>query len=102
MPDFAKRKCYYIDPNQKNPNGFIPSLVFEDESGFYPMVGSGEFAQPWYWGTDLETAQKLAAEANAELGLTPEDVARILASSITASIREDATQQDAEDRYNRG
>lgn len=93
------RICYYIDPHQRNPQGFIPSVVTEGEPGFCPLVGSGEHAEPWYWGTDLETAERICAQANVDLGLTPYDVSNIIDSSITQQIRNDAAHETATARY---
>lgn len=49
------------------------SVVFENESGFYPLIGKGELSEPWFWGKTLEKAQTVCFNANRELGLTPED-----------------------------
>lgn len=91
----APRMCFYIVEGQFHPtNGYIPSLVTEDEPGHSPMAGRGELSEPWYWGTDLETARRVCAMVNLEdFGLTEEDAADIVASSIGASIRTDAHRQ---------
>ena len=87
----TQRQCYYIDPSQGSWNeeletyGYIPSIVREHEPGHYALLGSGEFAQPWYWGATLEDAQAIADKGNHDLGLTPDDVIDIMASSIRAS-----------------
>ncbi|MEU4243091.1 hypothetical protein [Actinoplanes sp. NPDC026619] len=49
------------------------------------MRGNGPLASPWYWGDDLVTARRIAAQANATLGLTDSDVRDIVASSFRAS-----------------
>ncbi len=92
------RQCFYIPEDQFVPGrGYIPSLVTEDEPGHSPMSGRGEFSEPWYWGMDIDTARRIAAEANArDFGLTPEQVDAIISSSIAASIRVDS----ARDRLN--
>lgn len=77
------RWCYYV-PSSSNydGNGFVPSLVVEGVAGHVPMMGRGEAAQPWYWGNTLDEAQRTCAVANARLGLTPEECAAIVASSM--------------------
>lgn len=82
MPE--SRTCFYI-PNDAyvEGKGFIPSLVTENEPGHAPLVGNGEFAEPWYWGQTYKEATAIAAAENAKLGLTPDDVTAILLSSMT-------------------
>lgn len=93
------RHAFWIDESRRpGPRGHIPSVVFEGVSGHYPMVGQGEHAQPWYWG-DTDTAKRLAAEANAALGLTPEDVSDIILSSMFAENIEAASREAAQARY---
>ncbi|KKL65237.1 hypothetical protein LCGC14_2156990 [marine sediment metagenome] len=76
--------CYYVpeqDPTEHG--GYVPSLVIEDESGHYPMLGNGECAQPWVWGKTIEEARAVADNRNTQkLGLSPERVAQIIASSM--------------------
>ena len=67
---------------QRQSQGYIPSAVFEGEAGHAPMLGNGAFAQPWFWGHTREEAERTCAKANERLGHTPEDVARIVASSM--------------------
>lgn len=95
------RRCYYVDETMKSPNGYIPAIVVEGESGFTPCVGSGEQSQPWYWGHNFVDARRLAAEANKKLGLTPQDVTAILTSSIATQIREDAERERHRNRVER-
>lgn len=79
--------CYYIDSTQDTSvhGGFVPSIVVECEAGHYPMIGDPKTLQaPWVWGSDLETAEAIAASVNEGLGLTEADVVRIVASSMRA------------------
>jgi hypothetical protein len=90
VPDLQPGKfCYYVDPTQDTRvyGGYVPSVVIEGESGHYPMLGQGEYAAPWVWGTDLKLANQCAIEKNHDLGLTEERVAQIIASSMQASMR---------------
>ena len=36
------RFCYIIPHDAKTPLGYLPSMVYENESGHYPMTGSGD------------------------------------------------------------
>lgn len=93
------RRCFYIPEGQCHPDrGYIPSIVTEGEPGHSPLIGNGEYAEPWYWG-DLEQATRIAIEANAKLGLTEQDAKEIVASSIGASIKADAQKTKADDRF---
>lgn len=88
MPDFSRPWCYSIEENSRDAEGYIPVVVFEGESGFYPLAGNGACAQPWHWGRSREEADAICAKANAELGIAPEEAARIRDSSLLASLRE--------------
>ena len=84
----GKRKCYYIPPDQRDEEGYIPSLVIEDEPGHTPFRGNGPCASPWHWGRTYEQARDLAAEMNRkDFGLDEMQVAAIMISSIRASRR---------------
>ena len=78
------RFCYYVNPIQDptNHGGFVPSAVYENESGHFPMLGQGEFAQPWVWGETLADAEGVADKTNRDLGLSPKDVAQIISRSM--------------------
>lgn len=96
------RWCYAVIPGQRHPErGYIPSIVTEGESGHAPLVGRDDDSEPWYWGTTWEQAQATAASCNADLGLSPEDVDEIMASSIRASIREGSAAERASARIAR-
>lgn len=79
-----KRRAFYVDETMKTDQGYIPSVVTEGEPGHTPFAFNGEFASPWYWGHDIETARKIATQLNAELGLTEADVREIVLSSMAA------------------
>lgn len=81
-----KRTCFFIPlDSYVEGKGFIPSVVTENEPGHAPLVGSGEFAEPWYWGHTYDEARTVADAENAKLGLTPDDVTIIILSSMGAS-----------------
>lgn len=82
----GKRFCYAIVASSYDDHhGYIPVAVFEGVSGYFPMRGSGAGAVPWYWGHDLDTAERIAAEHNAAMGITPHDAGLIVASSMWPS-----------------
>jgi hypothetical protein len=85
MPDFSRRWCFAIREYSRDEHGYIPGVVFENEPGFYPLAGNGPCAQPWYWGTTREEADRACAHANAEAGISPEEAARIEESARLAS-----------------
>lgn len=74
--------CYTVLEHQYDAEGFIPSTVFEGESGHYPMTGQGECSSPWHWGKTFEQAKEVCQIQNERLGLTREDVVRITLSSF--------------------
>lgn len=79
------RQCFYIPADAHvDGKGFVPSLVTEGEPGHAPLVGSGAFAQPYYWGDTYDKAKATAETENTKLGLTPDDVAEIIISSMRA------------------
>lgn len=93
-----KRWCFYIPQGQCNENGYIPSVVTEDEPGHAPLVGRGSMSQPWYWGHEYEQACKIARECNLERGLSDDDVDEIVISSVAASCRQDGRVAAARER----
>ena len=79
----TNRQCFYIPENQFDENGWIPSLVTENEPGHAPLTGNGACAAPWYWGRTLGEAQATAVRENARtFGLTAEDSLQIVLSSM--------------------
>lgn len=71
------RVCYYIMETETRDGQYIPCIVTENKAGFQHT--------DWLWGKDLELARKCAADKNEALGLTPEDVDKIITSSFRAS-----------------
>lgn len=76
------RTCFYIPVGQYDDQGYIPSLVTENEPGHAPLTGNGSHAAPWHWGRTYEDAQKIAEEENRRIGVSPEDALQIVASSM--------------------
>jgi hypothetical protein len=69
------RKAYFVSQlEQLINNGYTVCIAVENEPGYYRTN--------WYWNTDFATAEQLAAEKNAALGLTEKDAARIIFSSM--------------------
>lgn len=103
MTDTPKRQCYAVFAGQWNPDmGYIPSVVTEGEAGHSPLIGRGELSSPWYWSRTLEDAQRICDYHNAkDFHLTTEEAKEIIASSITASIREDASRERSTERYDK-
>ena len=99
MTDTKPRLVLYVDETMQTPNGYIPSAVEEGIAGHSPMMGRGEFAEPWYFGPTIEEAKKQVDEFNAKLGIDPNTARDIVLSSMTASIREDAARRTHEERY---
>jgi len=62
---------------------YIPSIVFEDESGHFPMRGNDD-QLPYYWGTSAREIKATCLQMNAERHITKEDASRITTSSIRA------------------
>lgn len=84
MPDFAQPHCFYIPPDQGSEAenlGYIPSLVFANESGHFPMAGD-ETQAPWRWGS-YEQARRVAEHENERLGISSRRVALIIAASMS-------------------
>ena len=73
------------DSFSEKHGGFIPSVVYENKPGHYPMTGNGEFSEPWVWGKDFEKAEKIASEHNARMGISEDEANEILLSSMFPS-----------------
>lgn len=91
QPDFSKPHVFAAFPELVTERGAIPALVFQDESGFYPMGdpkwdGDPRSPQPWYWGSTVEQCQATCDRQNAERGFTQEQVDAVIASSLRASL----------------
>ena len=82
--------CYYIEPCQDpaEHGGFVPSIVFEDESGHSPLLGRGDCASAWVWGKTLEEAEKICKDLNlSKLGVDEREANRIVTKSMFGSVR---------------
>lgn len=77
--------CIVVLQTQQVDRGWVPSVVYEGVPGHFPLTEAREFTSPWMWRPSLEQAKALAAEANAELGVTPQRATEILLSSIGAA-----------------
>ena len=83
--DTSKRTCFWIPVDPYDEGGFVPALITEGEPGYDLMAGNRErFQSPWYWGKTREQAAGIAAAENTRKGLTEQDVAEIVASSLAA------------------
>jgi hypothetical protein len=80
----ANRYCFWIPPTPQDENGYVPVMITEGRPGYTVMQGQGDSAGPDYWGETRQEALALAAEANIRLGLSDQDVADIIASSLSA------------------
>lgn len=87
----SRRWCYWIPADgYVEGHGFRVSVVFEHEPGHHP-TGDDDWMidafkrKPWFWGHDYGEAKKVAEELNRDkLGLSAEDAASIVASSMAA------------------
>ena len=80
--------CYYINPAQDpdEHGGYVPSMVRRGESGHFPMLGRGAYATPWIWGKTLAEAENVCEQQNIKLGLNPNQVNEIIASSMRQTL----------------
>jgi len=78
----APRFCYYVSIHEHDEKGYVPSVVYEDQDGHFPLRGNQPFQQPWYVGTSYSEARAVVAKFNEELGLSPIDVIEIIAASM--------------------
>lgn len=80
------RWCYWINEAQDPAlyGGYVASVVTENEPGHTPIPRGNHYAAN-AWGLTLDEAKDVAAEQNAALGLTPDDVLEIRMSSMRAS-----------------
>jgi hypothetical protein len=84
-PVGARRWCFHLDETMHTADSYLPAVVFENEPGYHPLTGDPDQNQaPWLWGHDLDQAKRIAAQENRRLGLTSDDVAHIIASSMQA------------------
>jgi hypothetical protein len=70
-----KKVAYYVSPSITNEQGeFIPVIVKEGEKGY--------FKTNWNWGKDLAIAEECAKEKNERLGLSNEEVQKLVCQSM--------------------
>ena len=83
----AARSCYWISPSQDPAvhGGFVPSIIYENEDGHFPLVGKGEGSAPWIWGKTLDEAEALAKSMNEKRGISEEEANEILLLSFRAA-----------------
>jgi hypothetical protein len=80
------RKCFWIDPAQdpREHGGYVPSLVIENKAGHTPLTGDGGTGSAaWTWGSNLNDAERVCAQQNADTyGLSKRDALDIVMSSM--------------------
>lgn len=82
-PGDDRPRCFYVDDEARDEHGIIALLVFGDEPGYTPMLGSNPPESTWYWGPDLEAAERVCDLVNLELfGLDRESALEIVGASI--------------------
>lgn len=82
------RWCYFVREEQFDADGYIPSIVHEDESGHRPLMGGTHaFAVPYHWGKTFAEAEAICALRNADRGLSERDVTEIVAKNMGLALR---------------
>lgn len=84
------RQAFVAVATENDGKGFIACLATEGKPGYQSLAGDpAKFQTPWYLivhgegGPDFEKAQEAALRWNKDdFGLTPEDVAAIVGSSM--------------------
>lgn len=85
MPDFTRPWCFYVDETMFDEGkGFVPSLVFDNEPGHYPLRGSQPDECPYYWGMTIAEARAACSAANEARGIDEARTREIVASSMRA------------------
>ena len=70
--------------------GYVACLVTEDEPGYQPARGNGEFAEPWYLGKTENQAKQTRDDWNQrDFGLNPDEASDIKLSTLTAQVRQE-------------
>lgn len=89
------RFCYFIPMGSFiHGRGWRVSIVRENESGHFP-TGSWPYSGrpgetlPYFWGdpdnpNDLESAEEVCSKMNERMGLSKQDVVKIVSSSMFA------------------
>ncbi len=94
--------CYIILFDQRDENGFIPSIIQEGILGHRPMTGQGDYSVPWYWGKTFGEAQKVCEEKNQRLGISPQRAIEIYNSTQSEVHRNRAKEKTCMGFYNLG
>lgn len=78
--------CVYINVANYSDElrGFIPSIVYENVSGHFPLSGKPG-GSPWVWGPEYADAQRVADQFNQRIGVTRERALEIVTSSMRKS-----------------
>ena len=63
-----------VDGVKDDGGNVIPCVVIDNEKGYH--------LTNWSWGKDIEVAKKLADEYNEKLGVSKEDVNRLVLQSM--------------------
>ena len=80
------RYCFMAMYDSFDKHGYIPCMAEEGKPGYSPMTGSGVGSAPWYWGKTQEECQAVCDKKNADLGLSPHDVAVIISSTMRSVV----------------
>ena len=83
------RFCYYIT-GLRDSNGYIPSVVYENEAGYRPMIGWGKGSRPWYWGKTRDKAEEVCRAKNEEMGISEEDEKVIVTTNMAIQSAQEA------------
>ncbi|MFA5376721.1 MAG: hypothetical protein WC455_13315 [Dehalococcoidia bacterium] len=65
---------FVMETRTDNKGEYVALIAVEDESGFH--------ITDWSWGSDFKQAQEIANERNTRLGLSKEDAAKIVCSTM--------------------
>lgn len=76
--------CYVTVSGQRDDEGIIPSIVKEGVKGHFPMMGK-DGKSPWHWGKTFSEAEATCKFMNKKLGLTEDEVERMVAASMMKS-----------------
>lgn len=69
------RIAYFVLESQVNTNGEYNALcAIEGKKGYYYT--------DWYWGDNLEVAEKIAKDKNLAMGITSDEAMKIVLSTM--------------------
>lgn len=83
-PRFMLTCLHETDKMEDGTYRFIPCMIKEGVSGYFPMRGSEPLQSPWYFGDSHKKCMSLCKDYNFRLGLSDKDQQEILFSSMTA------------------